>query len=259
MKNLLLTILITVISINVFSQSPDGYEMVLVTGGTFTVGKNEQERVKPKVQVTLPDFFIGKYEVTQEFWESVMGKNPSKFTGEKNLPVEKITWYDAVEFCNRLSEKYNLEKAYSIKEGIVSFNPAANGYRLPREAEWEFAATGGTQRKNYLFPGSNKVGEVAWYKENSGDKTHPVGLKLPNELGLYDMAGNVREWCWDFYSENATEADILTEAPFVLSERVTRGGNWMSSQAILNGRDRSYDNPTIGAWNLGLRLARNSK
>lgn len=164
------------------------------------------------IAVPEKDYSILATEVTQELYKSVMGENPSEFNGEKNLPVEKVSWYDAIVFCNRLSVKEGLKPVYSI-DGVtnvsmwgyvphkgyyvyeeIKCNEKANGYRLPTLEEWRYAANGG---ESYKYSGSDNLDEVGWYYGNSGYKTHPVAQKKPNGYGLYDMSGNVCEWCWD--------------------------------------------------------------
>jgi len=176
------------------------------------------------------DFYIGKYQVTQKEWQEIMGNNPSHFKGD-TLPVERVSWYDCIEFCNKMSDKHGLRKYYNINGNDVTFNTDADGFRLPTEAEWEYAARGGKKSKNYEYSGSNNVKDVAWYYENSGTralkddewsmdklnknkcKTHEVGTKQSNELDLYDMSGNVDEWC-----EDRSDRDSLS--------RILRGGSW---------------------------------
>lgn len=220
-------------------------EMVFVEGGTFQMGSNDgQSDEKPVHSVTVGSFMIGKYEVTQELWESVMGNNPSNFKGSKR-PVEKVSWYDAVEFCNKLSEKEGLQKAYSRSGANTTCDFNANGYRLPTEAEWEYAARGGASSTNTQYSGSNTIGNVAWYVSNSNNTTYEVGTKSPNQLGIYDMSGNVWEWCWDLYSV------------FGVFCRVNRGGSWvdiaelcrLASRNIFLTPDKRYDD-------LGFRLVR---
>jgi len=188
-------------------------EMVYVKGGTFTMGcTGEQggdcdDNEKPAHSVTVSSYYIGKYEVTQAQWEEIMGSNPSYYKGD-NLPVESVSWYDIQEFIEKLNAK------------------TGKNYRLPTEAEREFAARGGKQSKGYQYSGSNSLDSVAWYDDNSGGKTHPVGSKSPNELGIYDMSGNVWEWCSDWYSSYSSSSQTNPKGPQSGSDRVLRGGGW---------------------------------
>jgi formylglycine-generating enzyme required for sulfatase activity len=219
--------------------------LVWVKGGSFTDTKSSFYGQS----VTIPDFYISKYEVTQKEWLEVTGSNPSQFQGE-NLPVEMVSWYDATEYCNQRSIQEGLEPYYNINKDTkdpenksgsdtikwtVTINAEADGYRLPTEAEWEYAAGGGQMSKSYPYSGSNNADEAAWYWRNAGDEyltgdwnwpaiesnnntTQPVGLKKPNELGLYDMSGNVREWCWDWYGDSGPDSGVF---------RVVKGGGWI--------------------------------
>jgi sulfatase modifying factor 1 len=239
-------------------KAPDN--MLLIKGGTF---KNTRSNFYGK-GVTISSFYIGKYDVTQNEWIEVMGSNPSEFKGD-SLPVEMVNWYDCVEYCNKRSIKEGLKPYYNIDKNkkdpnnlsdpifgnldnlkwTVTINPGANGYRLPTEAEWEYAADGGRKSKNYAYSGSTNIDEVAWYWRNSGDtfltgfwswpvirdnhdKTKPVGGKKPNELGLYDMSGNVREWCWDWYGKLESKGTDPKGASSGYS-RLWKGGGWIGA------------------------------
>jgi formylglycine-generating enzyme required for sulfatase activity len=192
---------------------PTEPEMVFVEGGTFLMGcTGEQgndcfDDEKPVHQVTVSSFNIGKYEVTQSQWKAIMDDNPSRFKGV-NLPVENVSWNDVQEFIRRLN--------------------AATGkqYRLPTEAEWEFAARGGNKSRGYKYSGSDNPDDVSWYDANSGGSTHPVGTKLPNELGIYDMSGNVWEWCSDYWEDYSDSTQANPKGPSSDIERVNRGGSW---------------------------------
>jgi formylglycine-generating enzyme required for sulfatase activity len=189
--------------------------MVHVEGGTFVMGCTSEQsncysREKPKHTVTLSSFNIGKYEVTQAQWQAVMGANPSYFKDCPNCPVENVSWNDVQEFIKKLNSM------------------TGKNYRLPTEAEWEYAVRGG---KNYEYSGSRKINAVAWYDDNSGNKTHIVGTKQPNGYGIYDMSGNVWEWCSDWYGSYSSSSQTNPAGPSSGSGRVLRGGGWNNEAA----------------------------
>ena len=167
---------------------------------------------------------MSRYPVTQVLWQRVMGNNPSRFKGD-NRPVESVSWFDAVSFCNKLSELEGVESVYTINGSDVHCNWLAKGYRIPTEAEWEYSARA---NEAFKYSGSNEIDEVAWYDGNSGDETHPVGEKKPNAFGLYDMNGNVYEWCWDWYGSYSSDSQTDLSGPFGHSTRTRRGGGWCS-------------------------------
>jgi formylglycine-generating enzyme required for sulfatase activity len=230
---------------------PEGF--VLVETGTFQMGSTDGEvDEKPVHRVTISRYFyMSQYEVTQKQWREVMGTSPSYFTGD-DLPVEQVSWYEAVEYCNRLSLKEGLTPCYSGSGDRIRCDFSANGYRLPTEAEWEYAARGGNRSQGYAYSGSNEAGGVGWYYENSGNRTHPVGRARPNELGLYDMSGNVWEWCWDWYAD-------YNSSPILGSNRVLRGGSWRNSAGYLRAAYRKYDTPSSRGNYLGFRLVRTAE
>jgi formylglycine-generating enzyme required for sulfatase activity len=237
---------------------PDGF--VRVEGGTFTMGSPSSEKDRSsdesQHQVTVGSFTMGKYEVTQKEWVEVMGNNPSNFKGD-TLPVETVSWNDAVEYCNKRSIKEGLVPAYRGSGNNITCDFGASGYRLPTEAEWEFAARGGT--KDYLtteYSGSNNVDAVGWYDGNSGGKTHPVGTKQANSLGLYDMSGNVYEWCWDWYGGYSSGSQSDPRGAVSGSSRVVRGGSWNFIAQCLRSADRGNNTPSDRGNYLGFRLVR---
>ena len=221
-----------------FTVNGVSFTMVGVQGGTFQMGSTTGYRdEKPVHNVTLGSYYIGQTEVTQALWKAVMGSNPSEFKGD-NLPVEGVSWNDCQTFIQKLNQL------------------TGERFRLPTEAEWEFAAKGGNKSKGYTYSGSNSIDNLAWYTSNSGSKTHLVGTKAPNELGIYDMSGNVWEWCQDWYGGYSSSAQSNPSGPSSSSERVTRGGSWYDYAADCRTADRySYD-PRNTPYNLGLRLAR---
>ena len=242
-----------------------GYEAILIPSGSFSMGCTSKDRdcfdiEHPIHQVTLhKPFYMMTTEVTQGLYRKVMGKNPSGFsTCGLDCPVEKVSWYDAVRMANKLSEQEGLTPCYQIESGeepVVSWtNKSCNGWRLPTEAEWEFAARGGD---SYTYAGSNNLDEVAWFAENSGFATHPVRMKKSNGYGLYDMSGNVWEWVWDWkgsYTLASAESPVGPESGSV---RIVRGGSWKYIARYLRTSGRYYYPPLYSYFNLGFRLCRN--
>ena len=217
------------------------FKMVKVEGGTFTMGataeqgSDARDDEKPAHQVTLSDYYIGETQVTQALWKAVMGNNPSFWKGD-NLPVEQVSWEDAQEFIKKLN-------------GITG-----RTFRLPTEAEWEYAARGGKKSKRYKYSGSNSIDEVAWYEGNNGDKTNPVKEKKANELGLYDMSGNVWEWCNDWYGKYNRAAQTNPQGPKKGSCRVLRGGGLRSIARFCRVSYRFCTTPMDLDCDVGFRL-----
>ncbi len=236
--------------------------MVQVKGGTFMMGcsSNEtlayQARYKPAHKMTVGDFYIARYEVTQAEYKSIMGSNPSRYKGDR-LPVETVSWFDAVLYCNKLSEKEGLEPCYKIKNPDVECDFSANGFRLPAEAEWEYAARGGHLSKNmYLYAGSDNMDEISWYKGNSGNRTHEVGQKQPNELGLFDMTGNVTEWCRDRYEPFSEAEEFKTTGPETGKHKVEKGGMFRYEGVPCRIYYRHFVPPSDKYRRLGFRVCR---
>jgi len=216
--------------------------MMRVVGGTFTMGcSNGQDDdccvdEKPTHSVTIGDYYIGKFEVTQGVWVEVMGNNPSYFKGDYNRPVENVSWDDCKMFIKKLNEK------------------TGKNFRLPTEAEWEYAARGGNKSNGYKYSGSNNCNDVAWLYDNSDSKPHPVGTKHPNELGIYDMSGNVYEWCDDWYGGYTADGKTNPTGPSTGTGRVLRGGSWYHSARRCRVSNRYRNNPGDRGNFFGLRL-----
>jgi len=249
---------------------------VRVEGGTFRMGDpKDTNDENPMHTVTLQSFIMSKYEVTQKEWYEVMGTTISQqrdkanarraWTQEikgqgDNYPMYFVNWYEAVEYCNKRSLKEGLTPVYKGKEDNITCDWTANGYRLPTEAEWEYAARGGkSSPENYIYSGSNNVDAVAWYDRNNNDKRQPVGMKAANNLGLYDMSGNVWEWCWDWYGNYPSESQTDPRGPVSGTYRVARGGFGFIRLQIetISSTSRAGCHPSSGYNDGGFRLVRN--
>jgi formylglycine-generating enzyme required for sulfatase activity len=224
--------------------------MVRITGGIFDMGDEEETK---QHEVIVSDFLIDKYPVTQSLYHKVMGENPSDFKGD-DKPVENLTWFDAVNFCNELSGSMALDPAYKLEGDKVERIEGARGFRLCTEAEWEYACRGGTKDERY-----GDIDEIAWYKKNSGGTTQGVGQKKPNQYGLYDMLGNVWEWVEDDWHENYNGAPVDGHAWIDEprgSYRVVRGGGWRFDARRCRSANRIDSSPGLRNDNLGFRLSR---
>lgn len=235
-------------------------QMVQVEGGKFKMGDTFGDgnfNEKPAHDVTLTSFLISMYEVTQKQWIETMGTNSSKFWGE-NLPVESVSWTDAIQFCNSRSELEGLKPCYTISGNSITCDFSANGYRLPTEAEWEYAARGGKNSGNYKYSGSIDPKDVAWFYNNSNNITHPVGTKKANEVGIYDMSGNVWEFCWDYYSDTYYSVSPLIDplGPSQGESRSLRGGSWTDDMVFNKVYYRSYYGQRQRGTNVGFRIVR---
>jgi len=221
-------------------------ELIEVRGGSIELSPSSSNE-----RLILKGFHFGKYPVTHELWEEIMGINLSRFKDlDKNSPVEMVTWHNAISFCNKLSEQCALEKCYSGSWNNIKCDFSKNGYRLPTEDEWEYAARGGNQSKGYRYSGSNNLDEVGWYEDNAEDRTHSVGCKKANELGIHDMSGNVWEWCWDIGDHFVSKEE---ENLF----RAQRGGSWLSWENECEVDSKTFSRMIDGGSNSGFRICRN--
>jgi formylglycine-generating enzyme required for sulfatase activity len=258
------------------SRFPDDF--VLISGGTFTMGSpaSEPERGTDETQrrVTVEDFYIAKSSVTQTEWTALMGNNPSEFKGD-NLPVENVTWFDTIRYCNARSDREGLTPAYIISGETVTWNRNASdqrsaGYRLPTEAEWEYACRAGTTTpfntgNNITDNEANCYNNYGYNNNSSGrvtggyrGRTSPVNSYAANSWGLFDMHGNVADWCWDWYGEYSAAAQTNPAGAATGTLRVNRGGGWNDFPKHIRSAYRAATPPSNGSFNLGFRLARNT-
>jgi formylglycine-generating enzyme required for sulfatase activity len=263
------------------AQAYASENFVLVEGGAFTMGSpsSEEWREVDEVQhrVTISDFYVGKYEVTQKEYRELMGSNPSNAQGD-NLPIEQVTWFEAVAYCNARSAKEGLTPAYAIHGNTVTWNRTADGYRLPTEAEWEYACRAGTTtpfntENSITTAQANYYGSYPYMIESNyftqekletkpgeyRQKTVAVGSFAPNKWGLFDMHGNVWEWCWDLYGEYGTAAQTDPQGAASGTLRINRGGGWNDFAKHLRSAYRAAAFPSHSSFNIGFRLARNAK
>ena len=244
--------------------------MVLIPSGSFSMGSEDDDDSQPVHRVTLDSFLIDSAPVTQAEYAELTGENPSEFTGDSNRPVENVSWLDAVSYCNARSRRESLEPVYRSKDGSgmecidlegLVIDYSRNGYRLPTEAEWEYACRAGTSTKYYW--GSYPNGGYAWYFDNSDESTQPVRQKKPNVWGLYDMSGNVCEWCNDIYKKDfyASSPESSPKVPqdkaYPYAARVVRGGSWFNHGGLpLASATRDFRSPDDCLNFVGFRCVR---
>jgi len=246
------------LSLSAYAADPVKPLMISVKGSTFSMGEYRPH------DTTVRPFLISQTEVTQELYMAVMNENPSFFKG-RDLPVDSVSWFDAVRFCNTLSIRFGLAPAYIIDGEKVTWNRESMGYRLPTEAEWEFAARGGQfgergPQEKTAFAGCFEGAvpqDYCWFSLNAKTGTQSVKGKLPNQLGLFDMSGNVWEWCWDWYSDYPSGAVYDYTGPAEGKQRVYRGGSYMNSVNQLRTISRDWAPPSLKARTVGFRIAQN--
>ncbi len=251
-----------------YSQTPqlraeviEGITMIYIPSGSFKMGSYDgAENEKPMKTVTLSAFSISRTEVTHKQYKTITGNNPSNYVGNDNLPVETVSWYDAVKFCNLLSDKAGFDRCYDEKTWECDFSK--NGFRLPAEVEWEYACRAGTTTKYNIGDTVKDLDDAAWYGNitagNSHNIPHPVAMRKPNDWGLNDMHGSLWEWCNDSYSENYSEKipDSSSPDPHNTPTRVIRGGSWISNPEFCRSATRDFYTPDLSYLDIGFRVVR---
>lgn len=230
-------------------------DLVFVQGGEFSMGSNDWAGTRPIHTVKITSFYMSTAPITQEQWRDLMGTQLSNWQ-EPHSPAAMVNWYDAVEYCNQRSLKEELTPCYKGRLDAIICDWSANGYRLPTEAEWEYAARGAVDPPDYLYSGSDDINAVAWYSANSGISSHPVGSKAPNELETYDMSGNLIEWCWDWYGSYSSTPQTNPTGPASGPYRVLRGGSWIASANNSRVAMRHYLLPWDRDLDIGFRVCR---
>ena len=235
--------------------------MVLIPAGEFVMGDDDgEEDEQPAHRVAISAFYMDVHEVTQQAFQTILGRNPAKFVGP-DQPVERVNWLAAIQYCNMRSSRDDLRPCYDLKTQACEF--AADGYRLPTEAEWEYACRAATATRWSYGDQAGDLGKHAWFKANSGKGTHPVGQKPPNPWGLCDLHGNVAEWCHDFYADSYAGGPLVTDprGPTAGTERVLRGGSWKSSAdgcrcAARHSEAPGFADACFGSETYGFRCVR---
>lgn len=247
-------------------------DMVRIEGGTYMMGSKDEDRIaesdeQKQHEVKVSTFEMNRLEITVWEWKEYIKKTKQKMPLKPvwgfndNAPITNITWFDAIKYCNWLSKQDGLKPCYTYAGPNVVCDFTANGYRLPTEAEWEFAAKGGNKTKGYVLSGGNNSEEVAWWVKNSDRKPHAVGTKLPNELGIHDLSGNVWEWCWDWYNKDyyKIEDGNNPKGPIRGEKKSVRGGSWDSQESYLRVANRISTKPELTNEFYGFRLVRSVK
>jgi len=234
-------------------------KLITIPSGTFVMGTEDTDHdwfchSRPVCEVRLDSFRLSVYEITQAQFEKVMGYNPSLMKGDDNRPVEQVSWLDAAAFCNKLSELAGLMPCYDIRNRTCIFS--RNGFRLPTEAEWEYACRAGTNAKYYTGNGEGDLDRAGWYRSNSEGTTHPVGHKEPNAWGLFDMHGNVWEWCNDWQGNYKNHRNENPRGPNWGYSRVLRGGGWHYPAVGCRSAYRHKAKPEYRLSAVGFRIAR---
>ena len=250
--------------IQISEDVPGLLEMVELPGGTFFMGSPDSDDMaddseKPQHEVFIDDFAICRFPVTRKLYREVMEKTPEQWRKEQNddqLPANYINWFEAVEFCNALSQRQGLPACYRIAGEQVEWDLEASGYRLPTEAEWEYAVRAGTTTRWFFGDDEKALGRYAWYAENAENRVHPVGEKEPNPWKLYDMLGNVWEWCWDWYSSYSSASANNPSGPDKGSLRVLRGGAFWDFPGVLRSAYRFSYVPENRNVRYGFRVVR---